>query len=109
MDVELPREWEDKLAGILNAPAPLVRNQSFAVYQIADDPRLRELFATDPLLRTACLRVEGWRVAIHANEVKKVREHLRSLGYFFEGDVGLATSPAKPKKKAPKRRRTRYY
>lgn len=112
MDVELPREWEDKLAGILNAPAPLVRNQSFAVYQIADDPRLRELFATDPLLRTACLRVEGWRVAIHANEVKKVREHLRSLGYFLEGDVGLPTSSAslsKPRKKVPKRRRTRYY
>lgn len=103
MDVDLPAEWEAALADLLNAPAPLQRESGYTVYQIPDVPRLRQLFATDPLLREACLRVQGWRVAVHADNVKRVREHLRSLGYFLEGNVDSA--PVRPKKKAPTRRR----
>jgi hypothetical protein len=104
IDVALPEEWEAVLKGLLDAPQPLQRAAGFTVYQIDDQPQLRQRFASDPLLRENCLRVEGWRVAIHADNIKRVREHLRSLGYFLEGNVGSAT-PAKKALKKPRRRR----
>jgi len=105
IDMPLPPEWEAALAALTGAPAPLVRESGYSVYTLADDPRVRELFAKDPMLRQLCLRVEGWRVAIRADDIKRVREHLRSLGIFLEGDVGEAAAKKQGKASKGARRR----
>ena len=105
---EVPEFWAAAFRHYLEAPPPLEREMSYEIFRIPGSSDLRQLFATDPVLRKIGLKVEGWRIAATEGDLKRIRERLASLGYLLEsGSSGIGKSVGKkqvPRKKPRKRR-----
>jgi hypothetical protein len=100
---EIPDFWEAAFRDYLEAPDPLSCEKTYSVYQIAESGELRRLFATDPVLRRLGLKVEGWRIAGTADDLKRIRERLNALGYLLDS-VAVPGKKAASKKKVPPRK-----
>lgn len=81
---EPPPNWEAFLKECLSTPPPLnKRKTTMVIYSLSEDPEVRRLFATDPVLSRLSLKVEGWRVAIDQSDITRVRARLREFGYLL--------------------------
>lgn len=82
---EPPPNWEAFLKECLSTAPPLTkRNSSMVIYTLSEDPEVRRLFASDPVLSRLSLKVEGWRVAIDLSDINRVRARLREFGYLLK-------------------------
>lgn len=105
---DVPDLWEATFRGWIESPDPLSCENAYFVYQIADSDQLRGLFTRDPVLRKLGLKVEGWRIAVTPEDLKRIRDRLCSLGFLLESGAapGANTGAGKkvPRKKARRRR-----
>jgi hypothetical protein len=106
---EVPELWEATFRGYLESPDPLSFENAYFIYQIAESTELRQLFISDPVLRTLGLKVEGWRIAATPGDLNRIRERLRSLGYLLESDTPSGSKATGKKSASRKKSRRRYY
>jgi len=78
----LPPFWEAYLEGLTCEGPALRPDGKYTIFALGDSPDLARLFASDPELRTACLRVEGRRVAIPDGIFPDVRKRLLKAGFI---------------------------
>ena len=79
---ERPPNWRKFFETLSNESAVLQKEPDWEIHRLPKNEAVRRAFAHDPVLRSLCRRVEGWRVAIPSNNIAKVEKHLRTLGFF---------------------------
>lgn len=77
-----PPVWERFFESALSRIEPLTPEPKWAVLKIGGDDNLRRLFTTDPILREHSLKVEGLRIAVLLDDMKKVAKRLEHFGYL---------------------------
>jgi hypothetical protein len=50
--------------------------------KLSADEEIRRLFASDPVLREIVLKVEGLRIAVRGDDLKKLAKRLEQFGYL---------------------------
>ena len=77
-----PPIWERFFESTLSRIAPLEPEPDRVVLKIDSDDEIRRLFASDPILRKHCLKVEGLRVAVLRSDMKTIAKRLAHFGYL---------------------------
>jgi len=79
---KLPPNWKRFFDDLKAEPAVLQPERQWKIFRLPESQSIRRAFSQDPVLRKHCRKVEGWRVAIDAEQLKTVEKHLRKLGLF---------------------------
>ena len=77
-----PAIWEQFFQRTLARVAPLNLEPDYLVLKVGDQDELRRLFASDPVLREIILKVEGLRIAVRRDDLKKLAKRLEQFGYL---------------------------
>lgn len=77
-----PAIWEEFFVKTLARVAPLSLEPEFLLLKLGPEEDLRRLFATDPVLRQLVLKVEGRRIAVRQDDLKKLAKRLEQFGYL---------------------------
>lgn len=77
-----PAIWEAFFAKTLARIAPLKPESEYLVLKLDADEELRRHLATDPILRELALKVEGLRIAVRRDDLKKLAKRLEQFGYL---------------------------
>jgi hypothetical protein len=77
-----PANWEGFFAQILARVAPLNPEPDYVVLKLSADEEIRRLIATDPVLQEIVLKVEGMRIAVRRDDLKKLAKRLEQFGYL---------------------------
>lgn len=77
-----PPIWERFMAKALASIAPIQAEPEWLVLKLAEDEELRHHLATDPELRGMTLKVEGLRIAVRRNDLRKLTRRLERFGYL---------------------------
>jgi hypothetical protein len=80
----IPPLWETFLQETISTCMGLKQISGYRIYQLEQDPELRGLFASDPTLRTHCIRAEGFKVLIKNETLPIVQKYLKTLGYLLQ-------------------------
>ncbi|MDF7798719.1 hypothetical protein P4C99_04550 [Pontiellaceae bacterium B1224] len=80
----LPDLWVNFLDSAIETAGALRPKTRYTVYELADNPELRRLFISDPILSEKALKVEGMRVAIEKADVVAISKRLNALGYLMK-------------------------
>ncbi|MDA1275723.1 MAG: hypothetical protein O2960_17020 [Verrucomicrobia bacterium] len=94
-----PAIWEDFFAKTLDRIAPLRLEPGYLVLKLSGDEEIRSLLASDPVLREIILKVEGLRIAVRGNDLKKLAKRLEQFGYLSpipRQAVGLPSTAGLP-------------
>ena len=81
---KLPENWLEFIHQLESEEPALNWRSSLAVYQLPENPALREAFSKDPKLRELCFKAEGWHVIVEHKDMSKLKERIRQLGYISE-------------------------
>ena len=81
---EIPPFWETFFESAIQSAIALKAQPRYTVYELNDNPELRRLFLTDPILREKTLKVEGIRIAIKKADLAAVARRLSALGYLMK-------------------------
>ena len=77
-----PAVWETFFQQTLDRIAPLSLEPDYVVLQVSADEEIRRLIAADPVLREIALKVEGLRIAVHRDNLRKLAKRLEQSGYL---------------------------
>lgn len=80
----LPELWINFLDETVATAGALRPQAHYTVYELTDNPELRRLFISDPILSEKALKVEGMRVAIEKADVPAISRRLNTLGYLMQ-------------------------
>ncbi|MEI6892174.1 MAG: hypothetical protein V5783_08395 [Pontiella sp.] len=81
---DLPELWDNFLNTMIETAGALSPKEGYTVYELVNNPELRRLFISDPILREKALKVEGMRVAIKTEDVSVISRRLNALGYLMQ-------------------------
>ena len=77
-----PAIWEELFERTLARVSPLNLEPDYVVLKVSADEEIRRLIASDPVLRGIVLKVEGLRIAVRRDDLKKLAKRLEQFGYL---------------------------
>ena len=77
-----PANWEAFFEQILAPIAPLTVETDYVLFKVGADEEIRHLLASDPVLREIVLKVEGLRIAVRHDDLRKLIRRLEQFGYL---------------------------
>ncbi|KJJ83206.1 hypothetical protein OMAG_002880 [Candidatus Omnitrophus magneticus] len=83
MKKELPENWKNFLDEMASKIHPLGLVKGMGVYKIKEDDELIRLIISDTILKELVYKVEKYHIAIHENNLLKVKKRLETFGYFL--------------------------
>ena len=81
---EIPPLWQKFFDDIVGDCVALEKRPGYVFYRLADNPELRRLFLSDPVLRKLSIKTAGPGVAIKKDDVSLVSRRLAALGYLMQ-------------------------
>ena len=79
---KLPPVWRDFFKQAVERLQPIEEEKGLRVFKLPDNPNLLRIVATDPLLSSIVLKVEGKRIAMKATDFNLFKNHLKRYGYL---------------------------
>lgn len=80
---EWAQNWREFFAQCRSRVRPIRTIPDFQVFKIQDDPQLKQLFATDPVLKQLVLRAENLHILVKTENVSRLKGRLSVLGYMM--------------------------
>jgi hypothetical protein len=77
-----PAKWETFFERTLARTAPLEFERDYLVLKVGADEEIRRLLTSDPVLQEVVLKVEGLRIAVRRQDLKKLARRLEQFGYL---------------------------
>ena len=75
--------WREFFDSLLSKIVFFEEEHSYRVFKIKNI-KTAELFAKDHIIKELCIKAEGMRVIIERENVIKIKNRMRELGYFWE-------------------------
>lgn len=79
-----PEVWQTFLDDLSQGVVALRCKSDYKVYDLTNNPGLRQLFSMDTVLKEKTLKVEGLKIAISAKDLPTVIRRLAELGYLVQ-------------------------